>query len=257
MTLLQRCENGQVLKLMSASGSIPIRQSAAADHVSLYIDILRTAGVRLPEDMRIAKAPRRLAVQHQWTSGIAVTDLTDPALLMSAMQQIAAWVRALEPTPARLDTNLANFILVTDGLVCIDVLPPLLTDLRPPEHDDWQALFGALCYDTDITLCALAGYTARLLLATHGTGAAPYAPELTGLCPGHDRPGRLPVHWFHSRQEIAVAALRGQIPKQDALTAFTVTSVLQLRHTAPECRRARIDYALSEMCRLTTEGIRP
>ncbi|MFF4777597.1 hypothetical protein ACFY05_32540 [Microtetraspora fusca] len=256
MTLLQRCEDGQVLKLMSASGSIPIQQSAAADHVDRYIDVLRTANVRLPEDMRIVESPRRLAVQHQWIPGTAVTDLTDPALLMAAVQQIATWARALDATPARLDTNLANFILAAGGLVCIDVLPPLLTDLRPRERDDWQRLFGGLCYDTDITLCALAGYAARLLVAAHSTSAACYARALAGLCPGHDQPDRLPVRWFHARREIAVAALRGQIPQQAALTAFTVTSVLRLRHTAPEQRQTYIDYALSEMCRLA-EGIHP
>ena len=47
---------------------------------------------------------------------------------------VARWVRALEHTGARLDANLANFVLPDQGnLTCIDVLPPLLASLRPVE----------------------------------------------------------------------------------------------------------------------------
>ncbi|WP_326635352.1 hypothetical protein OG884_20950 [Streptosporangium sp. NBC_01755] len=261
MTLLQRLGDGQVLKLMSASRSTPIRWLTADDvqalHVGRYIEELRTVGVQLPADVRIVKSGRRPAVQHLWIPGTPLPDLAahHPVLFTSAVRQIAAWVAALDSSGARLDTNLANFVInPDDGLVCIDVLPPLLTDLRPPEHDDWQRLFGGLCYDTDITMCALAGYAARALLAAHGTGVADHIPDLAGLCPGHTHPDRLPVHWFHLRQKAAVVALCGEIPPRTALKVFTATSVLRLRNTPTAARQARIDAGLAAMHRLDPKG---
>ncbi|MFC7643555.1 hypothetical protein ACFQX6_24250 [Streptosporangium lutulentum] len=110
-----------------------------------------------------------------------------------------------------------------------------------------------MCYDTDVTVCALVGYAARALLAVHGAGAI-HADALANLCPGHDNPDRLPVHWFHSRQEAALAALRGEIPPRTVLEAFTATSVLRLRNTPPAARQARIDAGLSAMRRLDPKG---
>jgi hypothetical protein len=261
MTLLQRLGDGQVLKLMSASRSTPIHRLTPDDvqslHVGHYIEELRAVGVQLPADVRIVKSGRRPAVQHRWISGTPLPDLaaTHPVLFTSAVRQIAAWAKDLDSSRARLDTNLANFVINPDeGLVCIDVLPPLLTDLRPPEYDDWQRLLGGLCYDTDVTVCALAGYAARALLAAHGADAVDHVSDLAGLCPGHTHPDRLSVRWFHIRQAAALAALRGEIPPRSVLEVFTATSVLRLRNTPPATRQARLDAGLAAMRRLDLKG---
>lgn len=249
MTLLQRRRGGGVLKLMSGSGSIPISQwdeASSTAHLHRYIRHLREAGVRLPGDLRVV-AGARLAVQHRWVAGAAAVDLaaTDPGAFLTAVGEIKDWALALKTTPARLDTNLANFIATSDGLVCIDVLPPLLANLRPTETGDWERLFGALCYDTDITLCALAGYAARALLAATAVLPAGQIEELAGICPGHPRADALPVRWFHTRLEAAVAALRRQLPAQSALRAFALSSVLRLRNTPAPGRQIHIDTALT------------
>lgn len=249
MTLLQRQQGGQVLKLMSGSASIPIIQQAensSAPHLHRYIQHLRDCGVRLPAGLRIVADARRPAVQHRWVSGTPASDMagTDPEAFLAAVAQITAWATTLAATPARLDTNLANFVSTGDGLVCIDVLPPLLTDLRPTENDDWERLFGALCYDTDITLCALAGYAARTLLAAAAGLSPGQINGLAGLCPGHHDPDTLPVRWFHTRLDLALAALREQLPADSALHAFAQSSVLQLRNTPPTGRQTLIDTAL-------------
>lgn len=160
MTLLQRLGDGQVLKLMSASRSTPIRWLTADDvqalHVGRYIEELRTVGVQLPADVRIVKSGRRPAVQHLWIPGTPLPDLAahHPVLFTSAVRQIAAWVAALDSSGARLDTNLANFVInPDDGLVCIDVLPPLLTDLRPPNTTTGSAC-SADCATTPTSRCA-------------------------------------------------------------------------------------------------------
>jgi len=255
MTLLQHYGDGQVLKLMSGSASIPVlsqARSPEADHVERYVALLTAAGVRLPADVKVVRSGGRAAVQHQWLPGTALPDLaeSDPAAFLTSVRQVATWAACLDATSARLDTNLANFVTSECGLVCVDVLPPLLTDLRPPERDDWQTLFGALCYDTDITLCALAGYAGRALLAARKSVPAGGIEELSGLCPGHQDPNRLPARWFHTRHHAALAALRNLLPRQSALAAFTATSVLRLRNTPPQHRQERIDAGLAALAEL-------
>lgn len=250
MTLLQRQREGEVLKLMSGSGSVPVIQwdeGSSRAHLHRYIRHLGDAGVWLPDDLRIVVRSLRPAVQHRWIPGVPAADLAAmaPDAFLSAVGQIAAWATALKATPARLDANLANFIATSDGLVCIDVLPPLLADLRPAETNDWERLFGALCYDTDITLCALAGYAARALLAAATVLPPAQVDELAGICPGHPDRGTLPVRWFHARLDLAVAALHQRLPAQTALRAFALSSVLRLRNTPASGRQAHIDAALT------------
>ncbi|MEO3855778.1 hypothetical protein [Acrocarpospora sp. B8E8] len=252
MTLLQHQRDGEVLKLMSGSASAPLirwAEESSTPHLNRYVQHLRDGGVRLPAELRIVVHSWRPAVQHQWVPGVPVPDLagTDPEAFLAAVGQIAAWATALKVTPARLDTNLANFISTGDGLVCIDVLPPLLADLRPAENNDWERLFGALCYDVDITLCALAGYAARTLLAAAAALSPGQVDDLPGLCPGHPDPGILPVRWFHNRLDLAVAALRRQLPAKTVLSAFGLSSVLRLRNTPILERQPRIDAALTSL----------
>lgn len=187
MTLIQRRPDGRVRKLMTGSASAPITQAGPLrGRLREYAAILADAGVRLPADLSVSTAGIRPAVEHRWLAGTALPDLTgtDPDLFLTHLHQIATWVTALQPTPARLDTNLANYLHTPDSdLTCIDILPPLLVDLRPPSVTGWRELFGSLCYDTDITLCALSGYAARALLGGHG--ALPGAAGRLTLCPGH------------------------------------------------------------------------
>lgn len=252
MTLVQHRPDGRVLKLMSASASVPIAWTDATPvrHLRDYVGHLAAAGVCLPTDLTLTTCGIRPAVQHRWLAGVPLPDLaaTDRDGFVAHVQRIATYVRALDATPARLDTNLANFLLTPDGLTCIDVLPPLLTPLRPPARDAWQTLFGALCYETDIILCALAGYAARALL-DHSEPRRQDAADLA-LCPGHLKPDRLAVRWFHSRGHAALTALNGDRPARAVLETFRATSMLRLRNTPGDGRDTLINAGLATLAAL-------
>ncbi len=249
MTLLQHYPDGHVMKTMSGSASVPaVSAPTRRGDLDTYVTLLRDAGVRLPEDLTVTMAGPRPAVQHQWLAGSPLNRLaaTHPDAFLTHAQQVAAWAAALDPTPARLDTNLANFVLPPAGLTCIDVLPPLLIALRPPPQDAWDHLFGALCYDTDIILCALAGYAARTLLAAPKP-PLPAAARRLALCPGHTEPDTLAARWFHARGQAALAALDGAQPVQSVLAKFAATSMLRLRNTPRHARGNLITAGLAEL----------
>jgi hypothetical protein len=245
MTVLLRGRT-EVVKVVSPGSPEP----GSATDLRRYVAGLRSAGVPLPEDLCIDAGAAGPAVRHRWILGPTLLELPGSRSreFRAAVDRIAGWVRALEPTDVRLDTNLANFVLPGDGqLVCIDVLPPLLASARRSEASPWEQLIGGLRYDTHVTLCALAGYAARHLLRTVGPGDLRVTDRrrLTGLCPGHPDPAALPAMWFHSRLAIAERALAGQLTHQQALEAFSATSVLALQAAPAVTQAAHVAAALA------------
>jgi hypothetical protein len=245
MTVLLRGRT-EVVKVVSPGSSEP----GSATDLGRYVAGLRSAGVPLPEDLRIDAGAAGPAVRYRWIPGPTLLELPGSRSreFRAAVDRIAGWVRALEPTDVRLDTNLANFVLPGDGqLVCIDVLPPLLASSRRPEASPWEQLIGGLCYDTHVTLCALAGYAARHLLRTLDPGELPVTGRrrLTGLCPGHPDPAALPATWFHSRLAVAGRALAGQLTHQQALEVFSATSILALQAAPAVTQAAHVAAALA------------
>ncbi|MQA87709.1 MAG: hypothetical protein GEV03_24565 [Streptosporangiales bacterium] len=263
-TLLQR--RGQVTKKPqphhpAETYLVEAMMRGGAGTVRRYVTLLRAAGVHLPDALEVVHDTNgEVAVGHPWVSGIPLLDLAaDPEPFLAAVVQVAAWARDLDDTDARLDTNLANFVVCDDGrLVTVDVLPPLLTSLRPTPRNCREVLFDALCFDTPVTLCALAGYAGRALLTggpdlAHGpagwlTGRA--AAVVAGLCPGHGPGGGLGVWWFHARTVAAARALAGTMPRDQALALFASTSVLALRDAAEPERQARVAAAHTLATRL-------
>jgi hypothetical protein len=224
---------------------------AGAGEVRRYAGILRDAGVPLPGDLAVTDGTCGTEVRHAWIPGPTLLELPGwrSAEFLAAVTSIARWVRALEHTSARLDANLANFVIPAEGnLTCIDVLPPLLAPLRPAETGPWEQVIGGLCFDADITLCALAGYAARHLLGVLDPGpAAGTIARALRICPGHPRPGSLAARWFHSRLQVMELAATGQVPAAEAHRLLTATSVRALQAAPPATRRQHADAALAVM----------
>lgn len=251
MTSMTR-DGDHVVKTMPRPGGDPYFARAAAaglPAVLRYADALRDAGVPLPPDLTVTSGPHGPEVRHTWIRGPVLTEIPAgrAASLAASAEAIAGWIRALAATGARLDANLANFVLPDGGtLVCVDILPPLLVPLRPPEPGPWEQLIGGLCYDTDIALCALAGYAARhLLLTAPGPGSPGLAAGLLRLCPGHPRPRSLAARWFHSRLRAAGRAATGQMTAAQLGGLLAATSARALQAAPPGARADRAGSALS------------
>jgi hypothetical protein len=226
--------------------------SAGAGEVRRYAGILREAGVPLPGDLAVTDSACGTEVRHTWIPGPTLLELPGwrSAEFLSAVTAIARWVRALEHTGARLDANLANFVIPDQGnLTCIDVLPPLLASLRPAETGPWEQVIGGLCFDADITLCALAGYAAGYLLGVLDPGPAVAGTIASAfrICPGRPRPGSLPARWFHSRLQVMELAAAGQVSAAEAQRLLAATSVRALQAAPPATRRQHADAALAVM----------
>jgi hypothetical protein len=212
---MRRYPDGQVLKLCDPRDDDP---STSLGDLVRYVESLRGAGIRLPEDLAVVDCGGTLGVRHNWVTGPVLTEVaaSDPDRFVTGVYRIAEWTEILTTGDARLDTNLANFVIPADAqLTCVDVLPTLLTPPRhtTPDGGDWRRLYDALCFDPDISLCALASSALRVLLAVHGREhASRYLRELESLCPGHDNPEALPAWWFHTRLQVATRAAAGRIP---------------------------------------------
>lgn len=219
--------------------------AAGSDGLRRYIAALRAVGVGLPPDLHVVQHGRaEPVVHHRWVSGIPLPHLAvDPELFVDAVNQIAVWVHLLDDSDACLDTNLANFVLAGGRLVTVDVLPPLLVDLRPKPRDRWETLFDTLCFSTDVTLCALAGYGGRALLTATRRRCGDLAAAILDGCPGHADPRHLGVWWFHARVLAAARALAGTLPFEDALCLFSRTSVVAVRDADEPERQTRIGAA--------------
>ncbi len=251
-TLLLRRE--AVVKTITAAAADPYFAAMPADsgEVRRYAGILRKAGVPLPGDLAVTDGACGAEVRHAWIPGPTLLELPGwrSAEFLAAVMSVARWVRTLEHTGARLDANLANFVIPDQGNVtCIDVLPPLLASFRPVETGPWEQVIGGLCFDADITLCALAGYAVRHLLGAldPGPAASETIASALRICPGHPRPGSLAARWFHSRLHAAGLAAAGQIPAAEAERLLAATSVRALQAAPPAARRHHAAAALAVM----------
>lgn len=245
---------GVAVKTVTGAAADPYfaAMSADAGEVRRYAGILREVGVPLPGDLAVTDSACGTEVRHTWIPGPTLLELPGwrSAEFLSAVTAVARWVRALEHTGARLDANLANFVIPDQGnLTCIDVLPSLLASLRPAETGPWEQVIGGLCFDADITLCALAGYAARHLLGVldPGPAAAGTIASAFRICPGHPRPGSLSARWFHSRLQVMELAAAGQVSAAEAQRLLAATSVRALQAAPLATRRQHADAALAVM----------
>jgi hypothetical protein len=249
-TLLR--DRDAVVKTMGAAAAGPYFAAMPAGGLAVlrYVEGLRAAGVLLPDDLAVAEGASGPEVRHAWVPGPTLLELPGwrSAEFLAAVTRIARWVRTLESGNARLDANLANFVISDGGgITCVDVLPPLLVPLRPPEPGPWEQVIGGLCFDTDVTLCALAGYAARHLLRVlkPGPAALPFIGRALRICPGHPQPGALAARWFHSRLRAAELAAAARISREQADHLLNVTSVRALQAAPAAARGQHADAALA------------
>ncbi|MCI2422142.1 hypothetical protein MOQ72_32400 [Saccharopolyspora sp. K220] len=217
--------------------------TTGAAGMQCYLHVLRSAHVRLPSCLRLVAA-EPLTVRHRWVAGPTLLDApneTDPATFAAAIAQIGRWVRDLDGTDARIDTNLANFCLEDDQLVLVDVLPPLIPSLRPAPESLFDELFGALCFDTPVILDALVGYALRTLLRTADPSAAQELLPFSYEFPTNIADEGFPAAWFRARRGLAVRAAMGEAAVEEVQDFFALTSVLGFRQLDEAGRRLRID----------------
>jgi hypothetical protein len=244
-----RRDGDHVIKVLDGQHPPSARFVAVARRVGMtgmhaYLSTLRAAGVALPPDLSVVSA-RPLAVRHRWVTGPVLLDCAsaDPTRFVAAVVEVARWVRALDGTDARLDTNLANFCLADDRVVLVDVLPPLVPSTCPEPSNLFEMLFTALCFDTSVTLDALIGYAARALLHSSTSVAARQHDDLARhVSPNAAKPfdAPFPASWFRARAMLALRALAGELASQIAGEFFALTSVRGFRDLPEEHRAHRI-----------------
>jgi hypothetical protein len=238
-----------VVKTARPASTDPYFAAMPADAATVrrYVRVLEAAGVPLPGDLSVTDGASGAEVRYAWVPGPTLPELPGwrSAEFLAAVTSIAGWVRALVPSGARLDTNLANFVIPDGGYVtCIDILPPLLADHRPVEPGPWEQVIGGLCFDIDITLCALAGYAARHLLGVPGRPGSEAIAAALRICPGHQQPASLAARWFHSRLEAMELAAAGHITAAEAQRLLAATSVRALQAAPAGARQQHADAAL-------------
>jgi hypothetical protein len=254
-----RRDGEDVIKVLDAQHPAGARFVATAQHVGLtgmnaYLSALRAAGVTLPPHLSV-ESVRPLTVRHRWVTGPVLLDhaSVDPSRFVGAVIEIAGWVRALDGTDARVDTNLANFCLAGDRIVLVDVLPPLIPSVRPEPSNLFEVLFNALCFDTRVILDALIGYAARALLHPGIRVAAGQREDLARQVPqevANAAEASFPVSWFRARVALALGALAEEAEPKNVRDFFAVTSVRAFRDL-PEAERAhrlrQVDQVVKEL----------
>jgi hypothetical protein len=232
---------------------------AAAQNVGVtgmhrYLRTLRAAGVTLPPELSVVSA-EPLAVRHRWVTGSTLLDCahTDSARFIDGVVEIARWVRALDRTDARLDTNLANFCLADEHVVLVDVLPPLIPSVCPQPSNLFEILFSALCFNTMVILDALIGYATRALLqasASVAPGERDALARQVSADAAEASAAVFPASWFRARVVLGLRALAGDIASQVVQEFFALTSVRVFRDL-PETARAdrirQVGQALKEL----------
>lgn len=251
-----RRDGDDVIKVLDGQHPAGARFVAATQNVGItgmntYLSLLRAAGVTLPSGLSVVSA-RPLTVRHGWVTGPVLLDhaRADPPRFVDAVIEIAEWVRALDTTDARVDTNLANFCVAPDGVVLVDVLPPLIPSMRPEPSNLFDVLFTALCFDTTVILDALIGYAARTLLDSDVSLAAGQHADLARQVPQEPAEASFPASWFHARAALALNALAGEAEPARAQDFFALTSVRAFRDL-PEAQRADrvrvVDQTMKEL----------
>jgi hypothetical protein len=238
-------DGDDVIKVLDGRHPAGGRFVAAAQTVGLtgmtaYLSTLQAAGVTLPLGLSVVSA-RPLTVRHPWVTGPVLLDhaSVDPSRFVDAVIEIAQWVRALDATDARVDTNLANFCLADDRIVLVDVLPPLIPSARPEPSNLFEVLFDALCFDTTVILDALIGYAARALLRSDVSVAAGRHEDLARQVAQDvaEPVEAFPASWFRARVVLALRAPAGGAEPTSVHDFFALTSVRAFRDL-PEADRA-------------------
>jgi hypothetical protein len=254
-----RRDGGDVIKVLDGQHPAGAHFVAAAQHVgvtgmNVYLSTLAAAGVALPPGLSV-ESVRPLAVRHRWVTGPVLLDHAgvDPSRFVDAVIEIAGWVRALDATDARVDTNLANFCLADCGVVLVDVLPPLIPSVRPAPSNLFDVLFAALCFDTTVILDALIGYAARALLRSDASPAGHRGEDLARQVPQEFAAlveTSFPASWFRARVMLAVRGLAGEAEPASVHDFFALTSVRAFRDLSEAERADRIrhvDQAVKEL----------
>lgn len=244
-----RRDGDDVIKVLDGQHPAGARFLAAAQHVGVtgmnsYLSTLRAAGVTLPPGLSVESA-RPLAVRHRWVTGpvLLYHAGVDPSRFVDAVIEIAGWVRALNVTDARVDTNLANFCLADDGVVLVDVLPPLIPSVRPEPSNMFDALFNALCFDTTVILDALIGYATRALLHSDVSLAVHQGEDLARQVPKEfaaPDETSFPASWFRARVMLALRGLTGEAEPASVHDFFALTSVRAFRDLSEAERDDRV-----------------
>jgi len=254
-------DGNQVLKRLDTGHPATARfvealAAAGRNGTEEYLVTLRDAGVQLPPGLQVVRE-KPLVVRHDWVDGpdLLSAARAAPEQFIEAVMQIGQWARDLDPTDARIDTNLANFCLVDGHPVLVDVLPPLIVSRRPQPANLFEALFSGLCFDTEVILAALVGYAARALLrgAAGPPQAARFVPVARELCSprGMAVAGPLAEMWFRSRVALALRALSGELPADVVHGFFALTSVRVFRDLDEPQRARRVEHV-----RETLRGLR-
>lgn len=256
---VHRRDGDDVIKVLDGRHPTGARFVAAVQRIGVagmnaYLSTLRAAGVTLPPSVSVESA-RSLTVRHRWVTGPVLLDhaSVDPSLFVDAVIEIGGWVRALDTTDARVDTNLANFCLADGGVVLVDVLPPLIPSVCPQPSNLFDVLFTALCFDTTVILDALIGYAARALLRSDVSLAAGRCEDLARQVPrevGAPTEASFPASWFRARVALALRALAGEVTPGDVHGFFALTSVRAFRDLSEAVRAdrvRRVDQAVKEL----------
>jgi hypothetical protein len=254
-----RRDGDDVIKVLDGQHPAGHRFVASAQDVGVtgmntYLSTLRAAGVTLPPCLSV-ESVRPLTVRHRWVTGPVLLDhvSVDPSRFVDAVIEIAQWVRALDATDARVDTNLANFCLADDRVVLVDVLPPLIPSVRPEPSGLFDELFNALCFDTTVILDALIGYAARALLHSGASVAAGRREDLARQVPQEVAgpvKASFPASWFRARVVLALRALAGQVEPASIHDFFALTSVRAFRdlpETGRTHRIRQVDQTVKEL----------
>ncbi|RBQ15340.1 hypothetical protein DP939_36480 [Spongiactinospora rosea] len=258
MEVLPHSDDGRQIRRRLGWPGQPGTGEVAAE-VRHYLATLRAKQVTLPDDLRMVNGPDGLEMRHRRVDGTALTELpgSQAAEFVTAVRRVGDWVNRLHDSEARLDPSLAGFVLDRGAnLTYVKVVPPLLTTRRPVETTPWRQILGALRYDRNVTLCAMAGYAARHLLRTlePGEPLTTHGAAVIALCPGHPRPSTRPAMWFHARTRAAELALTGRIAAQQAMAVYAATSLLVLRGIPPSDQRAHIEVALAAAAALSRDS---
>jgi hypothetical protein len=249
-------DGDDVIKLMESQhpangGFLAAMVAGGKSAMETYLATLRGAGITLPPDLAVISASP-LAVRHRWVAGPALLDQArgDPGRLVAAVIEIVSWLLGLDPTDARIDTNLANFLIADCQIVLIDVLPPLIPSRQPEPLNLFDQLFGAMCLDTAVILRATIGYATRAMLGDIRRVTASHIDSLADLLRyevSGQADGGFPASWFTARAELGLRGLAGEARPEVVNDFFALTSVRVFRELPETSRASRLNKVAAAM----------